>query len=156
MNLHKEEIWNGFLFSTDKNRLDHAYIHQFISTKSYWAKGIPRSIVDQSIVNSIAFGIYEHNKQVGFARMISDLATFGYLADVFIDESYRKKGLSKHLLEFIFSIKEFENLRRIMLGTKDAHALYEKYNFKALASPERFMEIARPDIYKPLNPSSDT
>jgi N-acetylglutamate synthase-like GNAT family acetyltransferase len=155
MNLHREEIWNGFLFSTDKNRLDHAYIHQFISTKSYWAKGIPRSIIDQSIENSLTFGVYENSKQVGFARMISDLATFGYLADVFVDEGYRKKGLSKHLLEFIFSIKEFESLRRIMLGTKDAHTLYEKYNFKPLGSPERFMEIARPDIYELLNGSLD-
>jgi N-acetylglutamate synthase-like GNAT family acetyltransferase len=152
MDLHKEETWNGFLFSTDKNKLDRGYIHQFISTKSYWAKGIPRSIIDQSIENSLTFGVYDNSKQVGFARIISDLATFGYLADVFIDEAYRKKGLSKHLLEFIFSIKEFEHLRRIMLGTKDAHALYEKYNFKPLSAPERFMEIARPDIYN-LPPS---
>jgi GNAT superfamily N-acetyltransferase len=155
MNLHKEEIWNGFLYSTDKNRLDHDYIHQFISIKSYWAKGIPRSIIDQSIANSITFGIYEKTRQVGFARMISDLATFGYLADVFIDEAYRRKGLSKHLMEFIFSIEEFAYLRRIMLGTKDAHTLYEKYNFKPLAAPERFMEIARPDIYNLHNPPLD-
>jgi len=150
MNIHLEETWNGFLFSTDKTRLDHGYVHDFLSTKSYWAKGVPRSVIDQSIANSLAFGIYENYKQVGFARIITDFATFAYLADVFIDESFRGRGLSKHLMEFIFAINGFAHLRRIMLGTKDAHSLYTKFGFKPLAVPERFMEIARPEIYNQI------
>jgi GNAT superfamily N-acetyltransferase len=143
-----EETWNGYLFSTDKSKLDEDYIHQWISEKSYWAQGIPKDVISKSIRNSLAFGIYDHGRQIGFARMITDFATFAYLADVFVDESYRGRGLSKYLLSFIFSISDFTQLRRIMLGTRDAHSLYEKYGFKPLPVPERFMEIARPDIYK--------
>ena len=147
MELLKENNIDGFLFSTDKHKLDLKYVHDFISTKSYWAKGIPREVVERSITNSLSFGIYHHHNQVGFARIVTDYATFGYLADVFVDEAYRRKGLSKKLMEFIFTLDELSNLRRIMLGTRDAHNLYKKYGFKQLASPDRFMELHRPDIY---------
>jgi GNAT superfamily N-acetyltransferase len=148
MEMLKEEIWNGYLFSTDKSKLDEDYIHQWISEKSYWAQGITKDLISKSIQNSVAFGIFDHGSQIGFARMITDSSTFAYLADVFVDESYRGRGLSKHLMTFIFSIADFAQLRRIMLGTRDAHSLYEKFGFKPLTVPDRFMEIARPDIYK--------
>lgn len=148
MNVSHEQFHNGFHFSTDKALLDLPYIHAFLSERSYWAVGVPLDIVKRSVENSISIGIYESNKQVGFARVVTDLATFGYLADVFIDEAYRGKGLSKALVAFIFSFEELKLLRRFILATKDAHSLYAKYGFNPLKSPERFMEIARPDIYK--------
>jgi GNAT superfamily N-acetyltransferase len=139
---------NGFSFSTDKRKLDLKYIHQFLSTKSYWAEGISLALVERSVENSSCFGVYHDHKQVGFARVITDFSTFGYLADVFIDESYRGKGLSKKLMQFIFSLEELKILRRVLLGTKDAHGLYEQFGFKLLKAPDRFMELHRPDIYK--------
>lgn len=148
MNVSHEQFYNGFHFSTDKALLDLPYIHAFLSERSYWAVGVPLDIVKRSVENSISIGIYENKKQVGFARVVTDLATFGYLADVFIDEAYRGKGLSKALVAFIFSFEELRFLRRFILATKDAHSLYAKYGFNPLKSPERFMEIARPDIYK--------
>jgi N-acetylglutamate synthase-like GNAT family acetyltransferase len=150
MNQAREQTIDGFLFSTDKSRLDVPFIHAFIST-SYWAEKIPLKILQDSIEHSLAFGIYENNKQVGFARVITDYSTFGYLADVFIDEKYRGRGLSKNLMTFIFSTPEFDKLRRFILATRDAHGLYEQFGFKSLKSPEKFMEIAQPDIYKKLN-----
>ncbi|MBT1699445.1 GNAT family N-acetyltransferase [Fulvivirgaceae bacterium PWU4] len=148
MNVSHEQFHKGFHFSTDKALLDLPYIHAFLSERSYWAIGVPLEIVKRSVENSISIGIYENKKQVGFARVVTDLATFGYLADVFIDEAYRGKGLSKALVAFIFSFEELKFLRRFILATKDAHSLYAKYGFNPLKSPERFMEIARPDIYK--------
>lgn len=162
MNLRHEQHHNGFLFSTDKSLLDLRYVHSFLSEQSYWAAGIPLEIVQRSVENSLCIGIYENKatdtavirnapagrKQVGFARVVTDLATFGYLADVFIDEAHRGKGLSKALVAFIFSFEELALLRRFILATKDAHGLYAQYGFNPLKSPERFMEIARPDIYK--------
>lgn len=148
MDLKKEFRINEFIFSTDKSLLDVKYVHQFLSERSYWAMGIPLDIVQRSIQNSVSIGIYAHEKQIGFARIITDLATFGYLADVFIDEAYRGKGLSKRLMEFIHSIEELKLLRRMMLGTRDAHGLYAQYGFKPLAMPDRFMDFHRPDVYK--------
>lgn len=137
-----------YVFSTDKSKLDIGYVHEFLSRQSYWAEGIPMSLVEQSIQNSFCFGVYRNHRQVGFARVVTDYATFGYLADVFIDPAYRGKGLSKKLMSFIFSRNELKRLRRIVLATRDAHGLYEQYEFKSLARPERFMELHRPDIYK--------
>jgi GNAT superfamily N-acetyltransferase len=155
MNVWHEQFHSGFHFSTDKALLDLPYIHAFLSERSYWAPGIPLDIVRRSVENSLCVGIYVSNpadaaarKQVGFARVITDLATFGYLADVFIDEACRGKGLSKALVAFIMSFEELKFLRRFILATKDAHSLYEQYGFNLLRSPERFMEIARPDVYK--------
>lgn len=148
MNVSHEQFHNGFHFSTDKALLNLPYIHAFLSERSYWAPGVPVDIVRRSIENSLCVGIYENKKQVGFARLVTDLATFGYLADVFIDEAYRGKGLSKALVAFIFSFEELKFFRRFILATKDAHGLYKQYGFNQLKNPERFMEIARPDIYK--------
>jgi N-acetylglutamate synthase-like GNAT family acetyltransferase len=148
MELKYERTIDGFLFSTDKGRIDLLYVHHFLSTKSYWAEGIPLELVRQSIKHSLSLGIYKNNKQVGFARVVTDYATFGYLADVFVDEAYRGKSLSKILMEFIFSLEELKGLRRIMLATRDAHSLYAQYGFKLLQAPERFMEFHQPDVYK--------
>lgn len=146
----REQTIDGFLFSTNKNRLDLPYIYAFLST-SYWAEGIPIKIIQDSIQHSLTIGVYEDEKQVGFARVITDYATFGYLADVFIDEKYRGLKLSKKLMTFIFSMPEFKLFRRFILATRDAHGLYAQFGFKPLKSPAKFMEIAQPDIYKKLN-----
>jgi len=133
--------------STDKSKLDISLIHQFLSHESYWAKGIPIEIVKRSIDNSLCFGVFKDNKQVGFARMISDFATFAYLADVFILPEYRKLGLSKKLIKEILAHPDLQGLRAMLLGTVDAHGLYRQFGFKELEKPERFMQIRKPDIY---------
>jgi len=148
----KEHTVHSILFSTDKRRLDVKYIHQFLSNDSYWAKGIPLKLVQRSIENSLTIGVYEAQKQIGFARVITDYATFGYLADVFIDAEYRARGLSKTLMEFIVSIDELKDLRRILLATRDAHSLYVQYGFKPLGIPDSFMELHQPGIYKKYAP----
>jgi GNAT superfamily N-acetyltransferase len=146
----REQTIDGFLFSSDKTRLNIPFIHGFLST-SYWAEGIPIKIIQNSIQHSLAIGIYEGNRQVGFARVITDYSTFGYLADVFVDEKYRGRGLSKKLMTFIFSAPEFKILRRFLLATRDAHGLYSQFGFMPLMAPDRFMELAQPDIYKKIN-----
>lgn len=128
--------------STDPGRIDLAVIHGFL-TNSYWAKGIPAEIVRQSIENSLCFGVYHHGRQVGFARVISDRSTFAYLADVFILPDYRRRGLSKWLIECIVGHPDLQGLRRWMLATQDAHELYRQYGFTSIKSPERWMEIHR-------------
>jgi len=138
----------NFIISTDKNKLNLTYIHQFLSNKSYWAEGIPFDIVKKSIENSLCLGIYDGEKQIGFARIITDEATFGYLADVFVDAAYRGKGLSKWLMNVICDLPFMPLLRRFMLATKDAHALYEQFGFTPLTLPERFMQLHHPNVYK--------
>lgn len=136
-----------FSISTDKNKLDVDFIQAFL-TRTYWAEGIPREVVIKSINGSLSFGLYHLGKQIGFARMITDAATFAYLADVFIIEEFRGKGLSKWLVEVILSHPELQGLRRIMLATKDAHGLYAQFGFTGLAIPERWMNIHYSDVYK--------
>jgi len=150
MNIMKEVQAGEYMISTDRAKLDREYVHHYISTKTYWAQGVPRNVIDASIDNALCLGIYQDNNQVGFARLVTDYATFGYLADVFVDEAHRGRGLSKQMLEFLFTLPELSILRRVMLGTRDAHALYSRYGFKPLAAPNNFMEIHRPDIYKKL------
>lgn len=148
MDLTKEIQIGGYTISTDRKKLDREYIHNCISKKTYWAQGIPRKVVDTSIDNALCLGVYQHAEQIAFARLITDYATFGYLADVFVDEAHRGRGLSKQMLEFLFGLPELSVLRRIMLGTRDAHSLYSRFGFRPLAAPNNFMEIHRPDIYK--------
>jgi GNAT superfamily N-acetyltransferase len=145
---------NGdYLISTDPDRLDIDAIQAYLS-RSYWAEGIPRSVVAQSIPGSLCFGLYAAGAapgagaQVGFARVISDRATFAYLCDVYVLEEHRGKGLGKWLMEVVIAHPELGNLRRFMLGTRDAHGLYARHGFTPLARPHTFMEIARPGIYK--------
>jgi GNAT superfamily N-acetyltransferase len=137
---------DGCTISTDRARIDRDLVRRFLS-RSYWARGIPRKIVDRSIENALCFGVYQRNRQLGFARVITDRATFAYLADVFVLEEYRGKGLGVWLVETIMSHPELQNLRRWMLATADAHGLYRKFGFTALSRPERIMEILVPNAY---------
>ena len=136
-----------FNISTEKEKMDIDLIHSFL-TRSYWAEGISKEIVSRSIDGALCFGVFENDKQVGFARMITDRATFAYLADVFILEEYRGLGLSKWLMEVIMSHPDLQGLRRLMLATRDAHELYKKFGFTPLNNVDRWMHIHHPDIYK--------
>jgi len=138
---------NGFVISTDKLKLDVGTIHRYLCEESYWAKNIPKEVVEKSIAGSVCFGMYCREEQIGFARVITDLATFGYLADVFIVEKFRGQGLSKWLMETILIHPGLQDFRRWMLATKDAHGLYEKFGFKALENPGRFMRYSTFDVY---------
>lgn len=133
--------------SDDPSKLQPAVIHQYL-TNSYWAKGIPYETVLRSIENSLCFGVYDSSNQVGFARVISDHATFAYLADVFILEPYRGIGLSKKLMEHIIDHHELQGLRRWLLATRDAHGLYAQYGFEPMAVPARWMEKHMFDVYE--------
>jgi N-acetylglutamate synthase-like GNAT family acetyltransferase len=143
-------IWHkdDYTISTDKTTLSLEYIHQYLSGQSYWAKGIPLHTVKRSIEGSMCFGVYKGAQMVGFARVITDNATFGYLADVFIDETCRGQGLSKWLMEVILAHPDLQGLRRFMLATRDAHGLYRQFNFKELANPEYMLAIVNQDVYK--------
>ena len=140
-------IKDGFTISTEKEKLDIDVIHSFLNS-TYWAEGISKEIIRRSIEGSLCFGVFENNRQVGFARMITDKATFAYLADVFIIEEYRGRGLSKWLMEVIMSHPDLQGLRRMVLVTKDAHGLYKQFGFTPLINVDRWMHILDPDVYK--------
>src|SRR5262249_33805361 len=127
-------------------RLDLEVIHGFLSS-SYWSRNIPREVVERAIRNSLCFGVYEDGRQVGFARVVTDQATFAYLADVFILESHRGQGLGTKLVSTIAADPRLQSLRRWVLVTRDAHELYARYGFKPLAAPDRFMELHNPAVY---------
>ena len=135
-----------YTISTDKERINVAAVHAFLTT-SYWAKGIPVETVRRSIEGSMAFGVYHGDAQVGFARVITDGATFAYLADVFIAEDHRGRGLSAWLMECILSHPDLQGLRRFLLATRDAHGLYRKFGFSPLASLEPWMERHDAEVY---------
>lgn len=139
------DAWHngGFFISTDRNRLDREMIHDFLSRRSYWAKGRELDVINRGIDNSLSFGIYNDEQQVGFARVVTDYATFAWLADVFVLEEYRGRGLGKWLIEVILAHPQLQGFRRWALSTKDAHDLYRGFGFNELARPERWME--RPD-----------
>lgn len=142
-----EERQNNFLISTDPSRLDahaiHAYLH-----RSYWAAGIPVEVVERAIRGSLCFGLYENDRQIGFARVVTDRATFAYLADVYVLESYRGRGLSKWMMRVIMAHPDLQGLRRFSLVTKDAHGLYAQFGFTPLAHADRYMEIAPSNVYR--------
>lgn len=139
------ESWErgDYLISTDRSRLNIELIHDFLSNTTYWAIGRQRVVVERSIENSLPFGIYKGNDQVGFARVVTDYATFAWIADVFVLSEHRSQGLSKWLMEVILTHPELQGFRRWVLATKDAHGLYERFGFIPLHRPERWME--RPD-----------
>src|SRR5258708_4056109 len=124
-----------------------AAIHGYLA-KSYWAEGIPKNIVKRSMMNSLCFGVLHGKKLVAFSRVVTDKATYAYLADVFVLEDHRGKGLSKRMMEAVKAHPHLRGIRRFMLVTRDAHGLYEKYGFKPLAHPERHMELLNRDVYK--------
>lgn len=132
--------------STDRSRLDRHTVLEFLRG-SYWAAGIPGEIVDRSIENALCFGVYDGARQVAFARVISDFATFAYLADVFVLGSYRRRGIATWLMEVVRDHPYLRGLRRWMLVTRDAHGLYRKFGFAPLAHPDRVMEISVPNAY---------
>jgi GNAT superfamily N-acetyltransferase len=132
-----------YLISTDKSRLNVELVRDFLKL-SYWASGIPVEIVRRSIDNSLVFGVYTDDEQVGFARVVTDYATFAYLADVFVLEAHRGRGLGKWMMQVITSHPRLQGFRRWMLATRDAHELYRKYGFAELERPETFMEIVTP------------
>jgi len=139
---------NGLLISDDRARLDRALILDFLRHRSYWAQEITPEILDRSLENSLCFGIYLDGRQIGFARVATDFATFAWLADVFIVEEKRGQGFSKKLVAAVLAHPKLQGLRRFMLGTRDAHGLYARFGFKPLAFPERFMEIRSESSYK--------
>ena len=134
--------------STDASRLDLDAIHAFLST-TYWSPGIPIETVRRAIQNSVCVGAYLGSMQVGFARMVTDKATFAYLADVYVLAEHRGRGLSARMIQALLQLPELRGLRRMMLVTRDAHGLYEKFGFTPLASPSRVMERHDPDAYEP-------
>ena len=134
-----------YLISTDKTKLDIKVIHGFLST-SYWAKNRTLKTTKLTIENSLCFGVYFKDNQIGYARVITDYATFAYLADVFILEEFRGRGLSKWLMKVILQYGEIQDLRRWFLATSDAHKLYEKFGFTSLKEPWKLMEIFRKDL----------
>jgi GNAT superfamily N-acetyltransferase len=135
--------------STDRARLDVDVIYGFLSGESYWAHGVPRELVETSIEHSLCFGAFDGAQQVGFARVITDYATFAYIADVFVVASHRGRGVSKEIMRAIREHPELQHLRRWHLVTRDAHRLYEQFGFAALRSPERHMESVRVNAYAP-------
>lgn len=144
-----EEKQGEFLLSTDKKLLNTDIIYQYLTVESYWAKNIPLHLVKQSIKGSLCVGLYHNNQLVGFARVITDKSTFAYLADVFILNEFRGKGLSKWMMAFIMKIPVLQNLRRWMLATKDAHGLYEQFGFTLPLKPERIMMFSDFTAYTP-------
>ena len=137
-----------FLISTDPDLLDIDVVHNYLSQQSYWSRDIPRATVEKSIMESLCFGLYLGTGQIGFGRVVSDYATVAYLGDIFIVERYRRRGLSKWLMECIKSHPSLQGLRRWILATRDAHGLYERFGYTPLKSPGNFMELHQPDIYK--------
>lgn len=135
-----------YTISTDPARIDLDAVHAYLS-QSYWATGISRELVARCIAGSVAFGIFRGREQVGLARVITDRATFGYLADVYVLEAHRGKGLSKWLMEVILSHPELQGFRRWMLATRDAHGLYAQFGFVPVGRPESIMEILEKDLY---------
>ncbi len=131
---------NDVVITTDRSLFDLDVTHGFLST-SYWAQGIPRETVTRAIENSLGFAAFEHGRQVGFARVITDRATFAYVSDVFVLESHRGRGIGKSLMAAIMSHPELQGLRRWTLFTRDAHDLYRQYGFGAARYPERLMEV---------------
>jgi GNAT superfamily N-acetyltransferase len=132
-----------YSISTDRDRLDIELIHRFLSEESYWAPGVRRDVVERSIAHSLCFGLHLGGDQVGFARVVTDRAAFAYLADVFVVEAQRGRGLGKWLIETVLSHPDLQNLRRFFLGTADAHSLYERYGFVPVDA-SRMMELHRP------------
>jgi GNAT superfamily N-acetyltransferase len=143
MQIHND----SYSVSTDREKLDLPLIHAFLSAHAYWCLHIPFETFRRSVENSLCFGVYQGDSQVGFARIISDYATVAYLGDVFILPEHRGKGLSKRLIGDIMAHPALQGLRRWILLTRDAQGLYRQFDWRPIANPDLYMEIANPDIY---------
>ncbi len=141
--MHQEHHQGEFLISADPARLDLDAVHAFLA-RTDWAKGISRDTVERSLRQALCFGLYHRGRQIGLARLITDRATFGYLADVYVVEGYRGQGLGKWLVECVLVHPDVRDLRRINLVTRDSHELYRRFGFKELRRPERHMERRPP------------
>lgn len=150
---------DGYTISDDPARLDLDVVHRYLSSDSYWARGLPREILERSVTGSLCFGIYlakddaggGAGEQVGFARVVTDRATFAWLADVFVLPAHRGRGLSKRLLETILAHPDLQGLRRFLLATADAHGLYRQFGWKELAKPQSILERRRENAYQPAS-----
>lgn len=136
-----------YLISTDRERINVETVHRYLNAESYWAAGVPLDVVIRSIEHSLCFGLYKGGQQAGFARVITDYATFGYLADVFVLEPHRGQGLSKWMMSVVRNHPDLQGFRRWMLATRDAHGLYAQFGFTPLSSPDRLMEVLDNDAY---------
>jgi GNAT superfamily N-acetyltransferase len=145
--MHIEHERDGFVVSTDPARIDVTAVHAYLA-RSHWAAGISRELVAKSIARSLCFGLFHADRQIGFARVITDEATFAYLADVYVLEEYRRRGLATWMIERVVNDPRLQGLRRFVLVTRDAHGLYAKFGFTAVAHPERYMEKWQADIYE--------
>jgi ribosomal protein S18 acetylase RimI-like enzyme len=145
--MENESKRGEYTITTDRTRLDLGVVHGYL-TKSYWAEGISRELVRRSIQQSLCFGLYHGPKQIGFARVVTDYTTYGYLGDVFVLEEYQGRGLGKWLIEVVMAHPQLQGFRRWSLLTRDAHLLYKAFGFKPLAHPERWMEKWDPEVYK--------
>ena len=154
MNQHLGWKKEQFILTTDKSKLQIERMHRFLSQEAYWCLGIPLTVVKKAVDGSLCFGLYDDAKkeapQIGYARIVSDKATFAWLCDVYIEKEYRGQGLSKWLMECLISHPELKDLRRICLATKDAHELYKKYGFEVTQTPGNWLEIKNNDIYKKI------
>jgi GNAT superfamily N-acetyltransferase len=139
---------NTYRIEAGLENMDLAAIHNFLSKESYWAKGIPLETVKTSLKNSFCVGVFDDKIQVGFARFVTDYATFAYLADVYILKEYRGKGLSKMLMKYIMDLEWTKGLRRMLLATLDAHSLYKQFGFQSPGNPEWLMELKRNNVYQ--------
>jgi GNAT superfamily N-acetyltransferase len=142
-----EEHRGEFTVSSDLSRMDMNVVHGYLS-RAYWCEGLPRETLERAMRNSLCFGLFEGEQQVGFARVVSDRTTFAYVCDVFVLQSHQGRGLGTWLMQCVVRHPELQGLRRWHLTTRDAHSLYRKLGFTLLSKPERHMEIFTPDMYK--------
>lgn len=150
-----EPFRDEYCVALDPARMDFDVIHNFLSN-SYWSPGIPQDILRRAMAGSLCFGVFYRSEQVGFARVVTDKATFAYLCDVFVLEEHRGRGLGHRMMEAVVSHPDLQGLRRFVLVTRDAHRLYEKFGFQPLARPEGYMELYRPNVYACLPGTQDT
>ena len=148
MTTHQTYRRGRFEVSTDPNQISADFVHDWLSTESYWAENIPREVVDRALKHSLCFGLYDGARQIGLARVITDRATYAYLCDVFVHEVYRGQGLGQWLIECVLADPDLQGLRRFMLSTVSGHKLYERLGFSFAAKPENLMEIHCPNVYQ--------
>jgi len=147
---HEQTFPDGYEISDDLDRFDLDRAHHWISTQSYWAAGIPRDVFDRSVANSLAVGVFapDGGGLAGMARVVTDRATFGWIADVFVDEAHRGRGLGKRIVAYLKSHPDLQGLRRLHLATLDAHDLYAQFGFGPLTGADRWMEIHNANVYR--------